>query len=96
MLVEIQEEYFDGFYYHIPSSYNGYDVVAIGEGALGDGRIRILDIPASVRHIEERAFADATALVSITVDENNTAFKSMDDVLYSADGKNLVFGKMPL
>jgi len=37
------------------------------------------------------AFAGCTALTSITVANGNTAYKSVDGVLYSADGKTLLY-----
>jgi hypothetical protein len=47
-------------------------------------------IPDSVTSIGEFAFKDCSSLTSITVDENNTAYKSIDGNLYSKDGKTLI------
>ncbi len=45
----------------------------------------------SVPSIGYQAFYNCTALESITVDENNAEYKSIDGVLYSKDGKTLIF-----
>ena len=54
-----------------------------------------IEIPSTyegiaVTSIEEGAFLDCIALTSISVDENNTVYKSIDGNLYSKDGKTLV------
>ena len=48
-----------------------------------------VNIPASVTEIGEYAFC-SERIKQITVDAGNTAFKSVDDVLYSKDGKTLI------
>ena len=47
-------------------------------------------IPASVTSIGAGAFGDTTAVNKFEVDENNTAYKAENGVLYSQDGKILV------
>lgn len=47
-------------------------------------------IPAGVEKIEEGAIFWNYALTSIDVDENNKNYKSVDGVLYTADGKTLL------
>ena len=47
-------------------------------------------IPDSVTTIGEYAFNECTRLESITVDEDNTAYKSIDGNLYTKDGKTLI------
>ena len=47
-------------------------------------------IPKSVETIEGGAFKYFSALKNITVDEENSKYKSMDGALYSKDGKELI------
>ena len=47
-------------------------------------------IPDSVTSIGSYAFSWCTSLTSITVDENNACYKSVDGTLYSKDGKTLI------
>ncbi len=47
-------------------------------------------IPDSVTSIGDWAFYRCYSLTSITVDENNTAYKSIDGNLYAGDGKTLI------
>ena len=54
-------------------------------------------IPSSVTNISNNAFYGCTKLSSINVDDNNTAYKSIDGNLYTKDGKSFVLyaiGKM--
>lgn len=48
------------------------------------------EVPASVTTIQGGAF-NFTPLSTISVASGSTAFKAVDDVLYSLDGKNLVY-----
>lgn len=49
-----------------------------------------LRIPSTVTSIGEGAFGCTTSIVKFDVDENNPAYKSIDGVLYTKDGKNLL------
>ena len=55
--------------------------------------LQTLDIPASVTTIGSGAFYDCTA--SITVDGENTHYKVENDILYTMDGKTLVWVRDP-
>ena len=70
----------------IPSS-----VTTIEDGAFAkcDGLVSI-NIPASVTNIGGRIFSWSLSLQSINVDKDNTAYKSIDGVLYSIDGTILM------
>ena len=70
----------------IPSS-----VTTIESGAFAkcDGLVSI-NIPASVTYIGGRISSWSLSLQSINVDKDNTAYKSIDGVLYSIDGKTLM------
>ena len=49
-----------------------------------------INIPKNVSHIEDAVLAFCNSLVSITVDPENKAYKSIDGNLYTKDGKTLV------
>ena len=75
----------------IPETYKGYPVTLIGNGAFQDcTSLTSITIPSSVTSIGSYAFSGCTSLESIIVDENNTAYKLIDGVLYSKDGTTLV------
>ena len=49
-----------------------------------------ITIPASVTDISEDALWECPSLLSLEVDENNTAYKDIDGNLYTKDGKKLI------
>ena len=49
-----------------------------------------LQIPNTVKHIDEGALAYAVNLTSLTVHSGNTEYKTVNNVLYSKDGTQLV------
>lgn len=53
--------------------------------------VTTITIGAGVTSIGAFAFAGCTSLTAINVAEGNTAFKSIDGALYSADGKTLLW-----
>ncbi len=72
----------------IPSS-----VGSIGYGAFyGCSGLMTMSIPSSVASIGEEAFSWCSGLASFCVDENNSFFSSINGLLCSKDGKNLVSG----
>ena len=56
----------------------------------GCDSLKSITIPESVTEIDAGAFGDCSKLENIFVNENNTAYKSVDGILYSKDGKTLV------
>ncbi|MBQ2740894.1 MAG: leucine-rich repeat domain-containing protein [Clostridia bacterium] len=66
-------------------------VTSIGEKAFAycDG-LTSIDIPASVISIEKMAFYGCTNLANVTVDQNNTAYQSIEGNLYTKDGTRLI------
>ncbi|MBR4752520.1 MAG: leucine-rich repeat protein [Thermoguttaceae bacterium] len=56
----------------------------------GQGTLTKIDIPASVAEIGEDAFENCPQTKSIDVAENNANFRSIDGVLFTKDGKELV------
>jgi len=53
-------------------------------------KLETIAIPASVKEFGTRSFHDCTGLKEINVAEGNSAFKSVDGVLFTADGKTLI------
>ena len=75
----------------IPALHNGYPVTAISNRAFeGYTGLISINIPNSVISIGDRAFYNCYNLTSITVDADNTSYKSVDGNLYTKDGKTLI------
>jgi len=69
----------------------GSNVTSIGAGAFyGCNSLVSIEIPDCVENIGGGTFANCTALMEINVAEGNTFFKTVDGLLYSADGALLV------
>jgi hypothetical protein len=66
----------------IPAMTNGYPVTSIGDYAFNGSPITNVTIPNSVTSIGYAAFHDCTGLTSITVDASNSAYSSMNGVLF--------------
>ncbi|MBR4752519.1 MAG: leucine-rich repeat domain-containing protein [Thermoguttaceae bacterium] len=66
-------------------------VKTIGDNAISGGFLSTISLPASVEHIGDGAFENYTHIKSIYVAEDNPFFRSIDGVLYSKDGKTLLF-----
>lgn len=49
-----------------------------------------ITIPAGVQSIRSSAFSGCTALKAINVESSNRSYKSVDGVLFSADGRDLI------
>ena len=63
----------------------------IGNGAFSlTSDIAVINLPSSVREIGTFAFSGSSGITAINVDPENTAFRSEDGILYSADGKTLI------
>ena len=69
----------------------GDGVVNIDKGAFaGCSSIKSISLGASVSKIDSELLTVSRELMTITVDENNESFKSVDGNLYSKDGKTLI------
>ena len=69
----------DDYTVEIPQSMDGVPVVAIGKEAFKDLRsVYEIILPDSVTSIDASAFIGCASLKSITVSENNTAYKTLD------------------
>lgn len=65
---------------------NGDRVTAIAPQAFyGERTVAAIHIPASVVHIGNLAFADCKDLTYVSVSAQNSAYRSVDGVLYTAD-----------
>lgn len=69
-------------------------VLAIGKWAFAHTSLLSVDIPASVVLIVDGAFDQCRRLQELTVAPGNKKFSSADGVLFSADGKRLLFYPM--
>lgn len=67
----------------------GKGLTVIGSGAFQGTGLTSLTLPAGLTEIGKSAFAQCDQLDSIAVDKGNTAFKAVDGVVFSADGKTL-------
>ena len=66
-------------------------ITEIGEEAFYDcTALTSVLLPASIETLGKAAFGRTTALKSIALADGNEAFKVVDNVLYSADGKSLI------
>jgi len=81
---------YDSSFIIVPGSVGGQNIVAIAPDAFGASVITV-DIPATVMFIDPDAFAGASRLREINVDENNPFFYSVEGVLFAADGTLLKY-----
>lgn len=73
------------------TSPSGDRVTAIGPQAFYNCTgVTVVQIPATVSTVGHLAFGGCTSLVYITVSSQNTSYKDIGGVLYTADGKTLV------
>ncbi len=81
---------FDATEVEIPDNIDGYPVEMIGSEAFsGCTSLTSVSIPSSVTKIARNAFQGCDALETITVDENNEAFQTIDGVLFNDSGSTL-------
>ena len=62
----------------------------IGRAAFMESSLKRVELPASLAEIGEIPFALCGSLTQIAVSEGNPAYKSVDGVLYTSDGKELI------
>lgn len=68
-----------------------FGITSIGEEAFfGSSAITMLELPSTLVSIGENAFSQMLALESITVDENNEYFASVDGVLFNKEKTELL------
>src|SRR5271154_1133786 len=66
----------------IPAMTNGYPVTSIGDYAFAGSGITNVTIPNSVTNIGVAVFEYCSSLTSINVDASNSAYSSMNGVLF--------------
>ena len=74
----------------IPSTINGLPVTGIGFAAFQDSSITGVTIPNSVTNIGNFAFGYCFSLTNIMVDPLNSAFSSVDGMLFNHNQTTLV------
>lgn len=77
---------------NIPSSIDGKPVTEISDVAF-QSRVKIqsVTIPSTVTKIGRKAFLGAYKISSVVIDSANPNYKSVDNVIYSKDGTELVY-----
>lgn len=70
------------------------DITFIGNFAFGTTGLTSLDLPKKVNHIGKAFVADSPDMTSLTIDggTEGTYFKIVDNMLLTADGKELIYG----
>ncbi|MGM9665165.1 MAG: leucine-rich repeat domain-containing protein, partial [Eubacteriales bacterium] len=81
-------EYHDGVIFVRPT-YDGKPVRVGGELSIPND-VKEVILPNSITDINYSTFSKCSALVSISIDEINENYKSIDGNLYSKDGKTLI------
>lgn len=70
----------------IPKTYMGQNVVEIGAGAFFENEyVREIHIPSTVKRIDVTAFNECYMLETITVENGNSKFSSVDGVLFNKE-----------
>ena len=76
----------------IPASIDGKAVTEISDRAFQSCiNVQTISIPASVTKIGRKAFLGDYRISTITIDGSNPAYKSVDNIIYSKDGTELVY-----
>jgi len=75
---------------NIPAQIQGLPVTAIGERAFQDSGLTNVTIPSSVTPIRRSAFLYCSSLTSITVDNRNPSYASIDGVLFDKNIRTLI------
>lgn len=79
----------------IPSSLETINILGGDQikkdSLLGINNVKNIYISSSIMKIEEGSFVDGNSIESIIVDKNNEYYKSISDIIYSIDGKQLVY-----
>ena len=75
---------------YLPDTVDGLPLTTIAAGAFADSGITELHIPASVTDIATAAFAGSSLCV-FSVSPDNSVYRSINSVIYSKDGTELLF-----
>ncbi len=75
----------------IPSVIDGVEITSIGDYAFrNNNNLTSITIPEGVTSIGDYVLRDCSILTDIHVDDNNTAYQSIDGVLFTKNGTTLV------
>lgn len=75
----------------LPRSISGIEIVGIERTAFSNNlKIKNINIPDTIKKIENDSFNNCVMLEKIEVDKNNPNYKTIDGILYSKDGKRLI------
>ena len=75
----------------IPSEIDGVKVTSIGDWAfIACNSLTSIDIPYSVKYIGDDIFSSGYSLTNINVAEDNTAYCSVDGILFNKDKTKLI------
>ncbi len=75
----------------IPETLGGKTVTELAGWTFYDNdAVRAVRIPSGVTSVEKSAFYSVPSLRAIDIADGNTAYRSVDGVLYTSDGKRLV------
>ena len=66
-------------------------LINLGNNAFYSTSITKVTIPENVSYIGEAPFQECNSLTSLTVDSNNPYYKSADNIVFSKDGKTILF-----
>ena len=72
---------------HLDTTYLNNNLKEIGAGAYEFATIKTINFTPNVNKLEQSVFYRTHLLSTITVDSNNTHFKTINNALYSYDGK---------
>ena len=75
---------------YLPAEVNGMPLRSIAAGALSGTDFTTIYIPETVTSLEAEALAGMNDLESIVVNEENPVYRSVDGVLFSKDGTELI------
>ena len=73
----------------IPEKFNDLDIISVSSDIF-NGTLKTLDIPKGVTYIDTQRVSNAVSLQEIRVAEENTAYASVDGVLFTEDLKELL------
>ena len=74
----------------IPAYHDGLPVLGIDNLASSFDNLISVHIPSTVQSIKSYAFVSGHTITTFTVDDDSPYYKSVNGVLYTADGKTLV------
>ena len=73
----------------IPEKFNDLDIVSVSSDIF-NSTLKTLDISKRVTHIDTQLVSNAVSLQEIRVAEENTAYASVDGVLFTKDLKEIL------